>query len=74
MLLGTLSMVIFWVVVIGLTVWAVRRFTEPRPTQANQGPLDIARERYARGELTREQFEQLRQDLQSTDLTRSKAA
>jgi hypothetical protein len=26
-------------------------------------PLDIARERYARGEITREQFEQFRHDL-----------
>jgi putative membrane protein len=74
MLFGTLSMLIFWAVVIGLTVWAVRRSTEPHAAGTDQTPLDIARRRYARGELTHEQFEQLQQDLQATNSTKSEAA
>jgi len=33
------------------------------PMTTQRTPLDIARERYARGEITREEFERLKQDL-----------
>jgi putative membrane protein len=53
-------------VIIWLIVWAVT--ATARRDDAGQGTssrraLDIARERYARGEITREQFEQLKKDL-----------
>ncbi|HUF53233.1 MAG TPA: SHOCT domain-containing protein [Dehalococcoidia bacterium] len=31
--------------------------------ERSQRPIDIARRRYARGEITREEFERIRQDL-----------
>ena len=49
--------------IIGLVVWAVSRLTgENRST--NVSALDIARARYARGEIGKEEFEELRQALQ----------
>jgi putative membrane protein len=57
--------VVFWGGIIALIVWAVTRLTR-RNNQSDGGktsPLDIARERYARGEITKEQFEQLKKDL-----------
>lgn len=48
------GMLLFWGIVIGLAVWAVRRFTA-RPDR----PLQVARDRYARGELSREEFDEL---------------
>lgn len=64
-LFGWLLMLLFWGGVIALVVWAVRRFTAERGpiNGAPATPLEVARMRYARGEITKEQFQQLRQDL-----------
>lgn len=35
-----------------------------RPAQTSQSPFEILKARYARGEITREEYDQLRQDLQ----------
>jgi putative membrane protein len=62
MVWGGVMMVLFWGAVIGLIVWGVSRATGG-PRTNGESPLDIARRRYARGEITREEFERLRQDL-----------
>ncbi|MBM2826016.1 MAG: hypothetical protein HW403_80 [Dehalococcoidia bacterium] len=51
---------LFWGAIIALIVWAVRRFTQP-PEDRHPNPIDIAKERLARGEITLDQFEQIRQ-------------
>ncbi len=60
-------MMILWVVVIALIVWGVialsRRNSLPTDIQPKKNSLDIAKERYARGEITKEQFEQIKRDL-----------
>jgi uncharacterized membrane protein len=35
------------------------------PAGSSKAPLDIARDRYARGEMTKEEFVQMRHDLSS---------
>ncbi len=35
--------------------------------QTGKSPLDIAKERYVRGEISRDEFEQLRKDLEASD-------
>jgi putative membrane protein len=59
-------MVVFWGGLIALIVWAVSRFTRNQKAHVSgkQDALDIAKERYAKGEITREQFEQIKRDLQ----------
>jgi uncharacterized membrane protein len=47
----------------GVTAAAPVGPTAPAPAAAGS-PMDVARMRYARGELTQEEFEALRQDLQ----------
>jgi putative membrane protein len=60
-------MFVFWGGIIALIVWAVSRFTRNHKNRVSgkQDALDIAKERYARGEITKEQFEQIKKDLQS---------
>jgi len=67
---GMLLMILFWVLVIGGVVALVVGFTRagqgqtgPRPAAPNQTPLDILQARYAKGEITKEQFEEMRRDL-----------
>ncbi len=59
---GAVWMVVFWGTIIALAVWAVSRLGGGGGGKEDS-PLEIARRRYARGEITREEFEQLRQDL-----------
>ena len=60
-------MIIVWIVIIGLIVWGVialvRRSGSTTDAGSKQTPLDIAKERYARGEITKEQFDQIKRDL-----------
>jgi putative membrane protein len=52
-----------WFVVLCLLVfWVVMKITSVRDVDAGSA-IEIARKRYARGELTREEYEQLRKDL-----------
>ncbi len=64
MVFGMVWMVIFWGAIVWLIVWGISRVTDHRGAQPHRTPLDIARERYARGEITKEQFEDLRRTLQ----------
>lgn len=60
-------MIIIWIVIIGLIVWGVIALTKRGGSRSESGsnrtPIGIARERYAKGEITREQFEQIKKDL-----------
>jgi len=62
MLFGSIWMVVFWAAVIWLIVWGVSQVTGGS-RRGEDDPVEIARRRYARGEITREQFELLRRDL-----------
>lgn len=64
---GPLMMIMFWLLVVGGLAFILRAWWQP-PSRSGHGSdaaLDILRERYARGELSREQFEEMRRDLGS---------
>jgi len=64
MALGGILFVLFWGAVIWLVVWGITRVTGHRSGCASiESPLEIAKQRYARSEITREQFEQIKKDL-----------
>ncbi len=64
MLFGGLWMVLFWGIILGGVIWAVSRLAGGR--DAGRSPLDIAKERYARGEISAEEFERIRHDLSAS--------
>ena len=57
---------IFWVIIIVLVVWMiVNRSNKNRLNfPQHENALDILRKRYAKGEITKEQFEQMKKDLE----------
>jgi putative membrane protein len=61
--LGFLFLLVFWGAIIFLIVWAVRSFMA-RDRRHHPG-VSILNERYAHGEITREQYEQMKRDLES---------
>jgi putative membrane protein len=62
MLWGGLMMLFFWGGVIALAIWAVRSLTD-RQAPERDAPIEIARRRYAAGEITQQELEQIARDL-----------
>jgi putative membrane protein len=56
-------MLVFWGAVVWLIVWGVRNLSGQPREQKRSSALDIAGERYARGEITKEQFEEIKRTL-----------
>jgi len=56
-------MALVGIAIIVLVIWAVVKVTNHHTSSSTRTPLDIARERYAKGEITKEQFEQIKKDL-----------
>ena len=66
--IGALIMIAFWVLVIGGVVWLVATLARGSgaagaPSAAGQTPLDVLKARYAKGEITKEQFEEMKRAL-----------
>lgn len=72
--IGALIMIAFWVLVIGGAAWLVvtlargastgaQHTSTGAPSAAGQAPLAILQARYAKGEITKEQFDEMKRDL-----------
>ena len=59
--------IIIWVLIIALIIWGVvelvRRDSSTTDTSRKRDPLEIAKERYAKGEINKEEFERIKKDL-----------
>lgn len=64
---GWVLFLVFWGSVIALGVWLVSRLVRSSSsgtsTTAGNGALTIAKERYARGEISKDQFDEIKRDL-----------
>ena len=66
---GVWLMIIIGILLIGLVIWAVISASRgggsfPTLGAPKQDPLEIAKMRYAKGEITKEQFEDIKKNLQ----------
>lgn len=60
--LGMVHMLLFWIIVI-LGIVALVRWLAAGSAGEQPRALDILKARYAKGEITREQFEQMKRDI-----------
>jgi putative membrane protein len=65
MFFGGFWMIVFWGAIIALIVWAVIKLSrrEDTTTGSKASPLDVAKERYAKGEITKSEFDQIKKDV-----------
>lgn len=61
--MGGLSMLLFWGLIIVAVVWAVKWFATGNAAPRSSTPLEVLKERYARGEIDKKEFEQKKRDL-----------
>lgn len=61
--LGLLTMALFWIGVIALVVWGLGSLFSARQPINEPDALEILRRRYARGEISHEEFVQARSTL-----------
>ncbi len=59
---------IFWIIIIAVIIWAVIQFVNKSASQSkqehtNESPLEILKRRYAKGEITKDEFERMKKDL-----------
>lgn len=63
---GSFMMLLFWILIIGAIVFAVRWFLRDGSWMSGPGherPLDILKKRYANGEIEREEFVAKKQEI-----------
>jgi putative membrane protein len=65
MIFSWIFMILFWVAIILLIVWLYRQIkgTAVKPA-IGETPLEILKKRYARGEISREEYEEMRKELE----------
>lgn len=65
-----LGMVLFWGLLIFAAIWLVKLLfqsgtSRPNAHQDRLTPAEVLDSRYSRGEITREQYDQMKKDLQA---------
>ncbi|MCR4334168.1 MAG: SHOCT domain-containing protein [Patescibacteria group bacterium] len=62
-IVGGLMMIVFWALFISLIVWIVREISGKHSKHPHHHAIEILKERYAKSEISKEEFEEKKKDL-----------
>ncbi len=66
-----LGMLLFWILILGGGVWLVQTLAHSSGSSSipaqGESPLDILKKRYSRGEITKDEFEEMKLALHVSD-------
>jgi len=60
---GGVMMIVFWILFIALIVWIVHEVSSSKHPHSSSQALAILKERYAKGEISKEEFESKKKDI-----------
>lgn len=60
---GFIFMILFWGLIIWLIIWIITRATKPQ--ESKESPLEILKKRFAKGEITKKEYDSMRKTLES---------
>ncbi|TAK57275.1 SHOCT domain-containing protein [Patescibacteria group bacterium] len=60
---GGVFMILFWVLVLYGIIWFFRKESVSNSTHTKGNALEILKERYVKGEITKHQFEEMKKDI-----------
>ena len=61
---GGIFMWLFWILLIGVIIYVLVNVSKRQGSETKETPLDILKKRYARGEISKEEYERMKQDLE----------
>ena len=62
---GAFSMLVFWGGLACLIIWGLRSSSASKDDRRDKSSMEMAQERYAKGEITRQEFEEIQHALRS---------
>jgi putative membrane protein len=60
---GWLFMIVFWVLVIIGIVYLIQAVARGSKKEDKETPIDILKKRYAKGEITKDEYDRIKEDL-----------
>lgn len=59
---GGFAMILFWVVIVFVGIWVAKSLSTGKSD--NDSPEGILKKRYAKGEITKDEYDRMKRDLQ----------
>ena len=63
LVLGIVFMILFWGLIIWLIVWIITQYAKPKKVGKTESAIDILKKRFAKGEISKKQFEKMKKEL-----------